>query len=575
MRTPRLRPTGYITLFILLLAILLLAIILASLGQRSLKREKSLLLDLKRRQATLMVRSISSAARISTMMLESGDRHLIRFVNDAAESEEVVFVALYDNSGRFLTGSHRFIPDVHGLSLREFNNRLAGVDESYALEELPELGRMFLFVSRFNPLDSSWIHLRMLEIPSIPGVTEESEETEHGYYVLIGMDTTDLDEAVEESTKQLLLNGFMLLLLGTIGFYFLIVLQGYFTARKALADVQQYTVDVIDGMAEGLVSIDNEGIIRTVNPEAERMLDVKLKEIAGKHWSDFFSEDRWENMSVLLARGTPFYDQEMLAPDKDGSHLAATMIPVRSQVGGGGSVLFLRDTGEVKLLEAEVRRSERLAALGRLVAGMAHEIRNPLNSIRGFSQHLSQRFEEDSQEGRSISIIMKEVDRLNRVITELLDFSRPREPVLEELDLNEVVRSAASLVERESISQGVKVVEELRPEGLFINGDEDSLKQLLINLFLNAFQALAEGGVLTITTSLGKDHAELEVSDTGTGIADEDLDSIFEPFFTRKAEGTGLGLAIVHRIVQDHGGEIRVSSTPGRGTTVVVKFPKV
>ncbi len=575
MKTHRPRPTGYITPFILLLAILLLAIILASLGQRSLKREKSLLLDLKRRQATLMVRSIASAARISTMMLESGDRNLVRFVNDSAESEEVLFVALYDNSGRFLTGSHRFIPEVHGLSLRELNNRLAGADESYALEELPELGRLFLFVSRFDPLDSSWIHLRMLEIPSIPGVTEESEETEHGYYVLIGMDTTDLDEAVGESTKQLLLNGFMFLLLGTTGFYFLIVMQGYFSARKALAAQQQYTVDVIDGMAEGLVSIDKEGFIRTVNPEAERVLNVRSRSITGKHWSDFFNEDQWENMNALLATGIPFYDQEMPAQDKDGPYLAATMIPVRSQVGGGGSVLFLRDTGEVKLLQDEVRRSERLAALGRLVAGMAHEIRNPLNSIRGFSQHLSQRFEQDSQEGRSIKIIMKEVDRLNRVITELLDFSRPREPVLEELDLNEVVRSAVSLVKREAISQGVTMVEKLRPEGLFVNGDGDGLKQLLINLFLNAFQALPEGGVLTITTSLTRDCAQLEVSDTGTGIAGEDLDSIFEPFFTRKAEGTGLGLAIVHRIVQDHGGEIRVLSTPGRGTTVVVKFPKV
>jgi len=238
-------------------------------------------------------------------------------------------------------------------------------------------------------------------------------------------------------------------------------------------------------------------------------------------------------------------------------------------------VLFLRDMGEVKGLQAEVRRSERLAALGRLVAGMAHEIRNPLNSIRGFSQYLKSRFASDTPEGNAVDVIVREVDRLNRVITELLDFSRPREPRTQELSLNEVVRSTIVLVEREAARQGITVMTELEQSGAFVMGNGDALKQLLLNLILNSFQAMADGGVLTIRTEIFGGRFCLSVSDTGPGIEEADQEKIFEPFYTTTDSGTGLGLAIVHRIVLDHGGDIRLESTPGKGTTFTVRFPEM
>jgi two-component system sensor histidine kinase HydH len=236
-------------------------------------------------------------------------------------------------------------------------------------------------------------------------------------------------------------------------------------------------------------------------------------------------------------------------------------------------VLFLRDMGEVKGLQAEVRRSERLAALGRLVAGMAHEIRNPLNSISGYSQHLKGKFGTDTPEGKALDIIIREVDRLNRVITELLDFSRPREPELESLDLGDIVRSTLALIARETSSQGVTVVKEPPDTQVMVMGHADTLKQLLLNLSLNALQAMPDGGVLSIQTGVSGKRPFLKVSDTGPGIPEEKQESIFEPFYTTRESGTGLGLAIVHRIVLDHGAEIRVESSPGAGATFVVRFP--
>ncbi|TNF50158.1 hypothetical protein EP232_00905, partial [bacterium] len=142
-----------------------------------------------------------------------------------------------------------------------------------------------------------------------------------------------------------------------------------------------------------------------------------------------------------------------------------------------------------------------------------------------------------------------------------------------EIDLNEIVRSTTVLIEGEATSQGVTYVEDLNPGPVPFLGDGDSLKQLLLNLFLNAIQAMSDGGLLTVNTSISGGKAVLTVADTGAGIDEIDLDRIFEPFYTTRETGTGLGLSIVHRIVQDHGGEIRLKSSPGQGTTFVIRFP--
>jgi PAS domain S-box-containing protein len=341
-----------------------------------------------------------------------------------------------------------------------------------------------------------------------------------------------------------------------------------------LADFRQYTLDVIQGMAQGFINVDHQGTLRTINPEAEAILGVRAKDYLGKNWSELFHREGWDEMAHLVENRTPFYDIEVPPSEIGKAHLKVTMIPVRGHEGTQGMVLFLRDMGEVKGLQAEVQRSERLAALGRLVAGMAHEIRNPLNSIRGFSQYLKKRYTRDTSEGKAVDVIVREVDRLNRVITELLDFSRPHEPKMEKLDLNDVVKSTIVLVEREAAGQGITLVMEISKNSVPVVGDSDTLKQLLLNLILNGFQAMPDGGILTIRTGISGGRSFLSVIDTGQGIEEQDHQKIFEPFFTTRETGTGLGLAIVHRIMQDHGGDIRLESTSGKGTVFTVRFPE-
>jgi two-component system sensor histidine kinase HydH len=564
----------YVPAFILLSTILLLTLILASLSRQSLEREKQLLLSFKEVQATTMVRSIASASRISAMMGERGQQ-LNRFIIDTAQTENVIFIAVYDRVDQLLASSPGFESEELRLSTQEMRQRLGDMEYTSSVEHFENMGSVFLFIGKYHPLDSPWVHLRILEIPSIPGIMDESETPveDTANFVLIAMGTGDLDEAVAKGMRQALLNGFLILLLGTIGFYFLTLVQGYYSTRRALADFRQYTLDVIEGMAEGFINMDSAGILRSINPEAETVLGVRARDYLGKHWGELFSQDEWSQITDLLQNNTSFYDIEVSPGISDRSHLRASMIPVKALEGANGMVLFLRDMGEVKGLQAEVRRSERLAALGRLVAGMAHEIRNPLNSISGYSQHLKSKFGSDTPEGMALDVIVREVDRLNRVITELLDFSRPREPELEPLDLNEIVRSTHVLMAREASSQGVTVVEELPDMQVMVMGHADTLKQLLLNLSLNALQAMPDGGILNIQSGLHGTRPYLTVSDTGPGIPEEKQESIFEPFYTTRESGTGLGLAIVHRIVLDHGAEIRVESSPDAGATFIVRFP--
>jgi two-component system sensor histidine kinase HydH len=225
-------------------------------------------------------------------------------------------------------------------------------------------------------------------------------------------------------------------------------------------------------------------------------------------------------------------------------------------------------------LRKEVERSQRLAAVGSLAAGVAHEIRNPLSSIKGFATYFRQRYSGVPEDVDVADVMIREVDRLNRVITELLEFSRPMALKRKETDLAGLVRGILGTVEGQARDKGITVKADL-PSGLFeASIDPDRLTQVLLNLFLNALAAMDKGGVLSVKVARQDEKTlQISVADTGTGIRKEDLGRVFDPYFTTKPSGTGLGLAIVHRIVEAHGGEIRLESEPGKGSNFSLFLP--
>ncbi|MEK7243520.1 MAG: ATP-binding protein, partial [Thermodesulfobacteriota bacterium] len=236
-----------------------------------------------------------------------------------------------------------------------------------------------------------------------------------------------------------------------------------------------------------------------------------------------------------------------------------------------GHVLLFRDMTEIRRLEEEVARSRRLASLGSLAAGVAHEIRNPLSSIKGFATWFRERYRDNPEDRETAEVMIREVDRLNRVITQLLEFARPLTMHRVPTPLQAVIRHALKMVEGEAQAKRIVVETDLSVEVGEIPLDADRMTQVLLNLFQNAIGAMEGGGVLRISLDRRDEKGvRITVADTGIGIPKEELPRVFDPYFTTRPSGTGLGLAIVHKIVEAHGGEVRLESEPGRGTTATV-----
>jgi len=223
--------------------------------------------------------------------------------------------------------------------------------------------------------------------------------------------------------------------------------------------------------------------------------------------------------------------------------------------------------------EEQLRRADRLSALGELSAGMAHEIRNPLGSIKGAAEILKDGYGPDAPQHEFIEILLKETDRLNKIVQEFLDFARPKPPELREEDINELLESVLALTAQPTRKSGISVEKQLDHNIGTWNLDAGLLKQAFLNLILNAIQAMPEGGTLTVVSARRDDRIEVKIVDTGTGISMDNRKKLFSPFFTTKQDGTGLGLAITYRIIQNHRGTIDVASEPGKGATFTITLP--
>jgi two-component system sensor histidine kinase HydH len=239
-----------------------------------------------------------------------------------------------------------------------------------------------------------------------------------------------------------------------------------------------------------------------------------------------------------------------------------------------GSVILFRDLTELRQLKAEIARSQRLASIGSLAAGVAHEIRNPLSSIKGFATYFREKLRGSPEDTRTADIMIQEVERLNRVVRQLLDLSRPMEMKKMPTSVGSLIEHTLKLTELQARKKGVSIKTDIAPGTPDAVVDPDRIKQALLNLCLNALEAMKAGGILTLTLRRQDERTlRIGISDTGPGISREEMDRIFDPFYTTKTSGTGLGLAIVHRIVEAHGGEIRVTSETGGGTTFTILLP--
>jgi two-component system sensor histidine kinase HydH len=237
-------------------------------------------------------------------------------------------------------------------------------------------------------------------------------------------------------------------------------------------------------------------------------------------------------------------------------------------------MLLIQDLSNVRDLENQLQRAERDAAVGKMAAGVAHELRNPLSSIKGLALLLKSKFNLDDESAQQTAdLLVDEVERLNRSISELLDYARPAKLERSPLIIDDLLSRAVMLVRSDAEAGNVGVIEDYRCGTSTVNGDEDKLTQVVLNLCLNSIQAMKDGGTLSLSSSLLDEWVSIEIRDTGSGISAEIRQRIFEPYFTTKEDGTGLGLAMSAKIIEDHRGQMEVFSGSGKGTTVTVRLP--
>ncbi len=359
---------------------------------------------------------------------------------------------------------------------------------------------------------------------------------------------------------------------------------------EELADLKGYTDNILASLTSGIVTVDLDGRVVTFNPAAEMLMGFFAGEVVNRYCTEVFAHtpEVGELLMQTLSRGTAIGEVSLMLRRRNGAlaPVEVTMAPLKGGEGKDlGVVGVFRDVTVVRELEQQLQRSDRLAALGTMAAGLAHEIKNPLTSLLTFSRHLERKLDDPEFRAKFHRVVPREIERINEITERLLELSRPSRLTFSPVRPASLVDRAVELYTGALESREIEVVREYARDAPTISADPDALYRALVNLIANALESMERGGRLTLRVSASEspitvvaawrrgEMVKIEIEDTGTGITPEDADRVFTPFFSTKDRGTGLGLAITHKIVEDHGGTITLSSPPERGTLVILLLP--
>lgn len=345
---------------------------------------------------------------------------------------------------------------------------------------------------------------------------------------------------------------------------------------KALRETKTLNDLIIENAADGVIAVDTQGFVTLMNPTAEAITGYRQDELLGKPYATMFSTAAFRSPILeTLEKGTSFVAREITFPAR---HRTIELSVTTSQIFNAnndliGALVILSDLTARKELQRRMAQAERLAALGELMAGLAHEIRNPLTAIKGYTQILRD-LETNPQRQEYLRIILKEIQSINAVIQQLLDFARPQSGRWQAVSLNQILNDCLVLIKTKGIEARIDFVTKTDTSLTDIAADGEMLKQVILNILINAVQAIsARGSIIIHTRWLGSTHQILCINDSGSGIDAQIKNKIFDPFYTTKATGTGLGLAISQRIIHAHQGDIHFTSHPHKGTTFTLKLP--
>ncbi|CCO22512.1 two-component system sensor histidine kinase NtrB [Maridesulfovibrio hydrothermalis] len=345
----------------------------------------------------------------------------------------------------------------------------------------------------------------------------------------------------------------------------------YFQRReqgKKLGRLERFQANLLDNMPDGLLTLSPDGTILAANGSAHKLLDTSAdKALAGMNWNNFSYESLQE-----FKRGNVIWIHAKLS----GKNLEFIIFPYFESKDEERTMIIIRDRTDISGLEEDLYEARRLASIGSLAAGVAHEIRNPLSSLRGFAQLFAEKFKDEQPYGTYATTMLEEADRLNRVVTDLLYLSKPHELDPVTLELSDLLESMQTLMGFDLEHKGAVIETELKTTQVY--ADSDGIRQVLLNLLVNSLDAIPEqGGKISITAESDEHGVWISICDNGPGMPDDIRKHALEPFFTDKPKGTGLGLAIVNTIMRGHNGRVSISdpaaTDPLNGTCVKLFFP--
>ena len=546
----------------LILATLFLAGLLAFSTMQNINRAQALMERFLQHKGETIIRAIEAAMRTSIMHHMGEKDALHTLLMESSRANDIVFIVITDTSGTVISRTDNAPePDLFA----DARSRLTGADMSVtSLEE--ESG--ILTITRQLALNP---HLGMMGMMRKRANGSNSEYLPSDAIISIGLFTEDFDAARRQDVEHAIFMGAILFLVGSAGLYFLFLYQGMRVAKSTLANMQIYTDNVIKSIPVGLVTLDSQDRVFSCNRKMAEMMGREIAEIQGKRLHEAFPDCPIDVMEICES----ILDYSVECVRRDGSRIPVTIGGSKLTDKEGetlGTVLVVRDMSLIRHMERQLERSRRMAALGTMAAGIAHEIRNPLGTLKGFAHYFGSQSGAGDESRKYAKLMESEIDRLNRNISGLLQFARPRNPNVVSVSLDDLIGKVVALMEQDFSEKGLNFHYQCNTE-VTVNTDPDMLLQVLLNLLKNSIAATPQGGEVSLAASGDNRYVRITVSDNGRGMSEQESEKMFDPFFTTRKDGTGLGLAVSHQIVEQLGGAFEVKTSMDTGTSITIVLP--
>ena len=561
-------------------AVLILAPIFLFLTLDSINRQKENTIDLLKEKGAALIRSFEAGARTGMMGMRWGGAQVQSLLSETAQQPDIAYILITNVGGTILADSD--LANIGKPYRSNVDLDQASRSKKVEWRQVPgkDGSKIFEVFRQFSPIRGSLRghNIRVMKNDWCRGhMSREGDGADSRQVIFLGLDMGPVEAARQEDIRHSIFMALTLLLIGFAGIVSLFLAQAYRSTRTSLSRVKAFSDNLVHNMPIGLLAIDADERIASFNQAAESVLKLSSSSAMGKRPTEILPQPLSEFFNQLQTR-QGLIDKELDCPVKDGKMIPLEVIgtSLKGEEDSAVSwVILFRDLTEIQHLKKEIARTQRLASIGRLAAGVAHEIRNPLSSIKGFATYFKERYREIPEDHKTAEIMIQEVERLDRVIGQLLEFARPMNIQKKTASLEDVIKDSLKMVEAEAHQKGISVDFSSDPQIKEMRIDSDRIRQVLLNLYLNAIEAMESGGALSVELRQDDDTGRFRiiVSDSGTGIKHKDLPHLFDPYFTTKPSGTGLGLAIVHKIIESHGGEVSVESRYGEGATVTIRLP--